>query len=237
MPKIIPLRNKHPFEIRAKSKTKAEILIYGSIGASWFEESISAKQFSEELKKLDSSINEIELRINSPGGDCFDGFAIANRLKQHPAKVTCYIDGLCASIATVIALAADEVIIGDGAQMMIHSCWTVSAGNSRDFEDLISRLESIDEQLITTYVKKTKMSRAEVKELVHAETWFNADEAVAAGLADKTFEGTVAIAASALDKATWIHSKPAAKIKTDRDEVREEIDKLKNKISGFLARK
>jgi ATP-dependent Clp protease protease subunit len=237
MPKIIPLRNKHPFEIRAKSKTKAEILIYGSIGTSWFEDSISAKQFSEELKKLDSTVNEIELRINSPGGDCFDGFAIANRIKQHPAKVTCYIDGLCASIATIIALAADEVVIGEGAQMMIHKCWTVAAGNESDFEDVIARLQSIDEQLITTYVKKTKMSRAEVKELVHAETWFNADEAIAAGFCDKKFEGGMPIAASALDKATWIHSKPTAKIKTDRDAINEAIDNLKNKVSAFIARK
>jgi ATP-dependent protease ClpP protease subunit len=230
MAKIFNLQCNKPIEIRNKSKDKAEILIYGAIGASFWEDSITAKQFSDELKKMDASIKEVDLRINSPGGDVFEGYAIANRIKQHSAKFTIYIDGLAASIASIIAIAGDEVVIGEGAQMMIHSAWTVAMGNARDLEKVIDRLGEIDEQLISLYVKKTGKSRAEIRDMVEKETWLNADEAVEMGFADRKFEESQPIAASVLDKATWINRVPK-NLKT-RDQ------QVKNKIEEFLkARK
>ena len=100
-----------PLQIRSESATKAEIIIYAPIGQSFWEESVSAKDFSDQLNKLEPTVNEISVRINSPGGDVFDGIAIYNRLKQHKAKKIIYIDGLAASIASIIALAGDEIII------------------------------------------------------------------------------------------------------------------------------
>lgn len=230
MAKILNLQSHKPIEIRNKSKDTAEILIYGAIGASFWEDSITAKQFSDELKKLDASVKNVDLRINSPGGDVFEGYAIANRIKQHSSKFTIYIDGLAASIASIIAIAGDEVVIGEGAQMMIHSAWTVAMGNARDLEKVIDRLGEIDEQLISLYVKKTGKSRAEIRDMVEKETWLNADEAVEMGFADRKFEADIAIAASVLDKATWINRVPK-NIKT-RDQ------QVKNKIEEFLkARK
>jgi ATP-dependent Clp protease protease subunit len=230
MAKIFNLQCNKPIEIRNRSEDSAEILIYGAIGVSMWEDSVSAKQFSDELSKLDSKIKNITLRINSPGGCVFQGYAIANRIKQHSAKFTIYIDGLAASIASIIAIAGDEVVIGEGAQMMIHSAWTVAMGNARDLEKVIDRLGEIDEQLISLYVKKTGKSRAEIRDMVEKETWLNADEAVEMGFADRKFEESQPIAASVLDKATWINRVPK-NLKT-RDQ------QVKNKIEEFLkARK
>lgn len=224
-----------PFEIKNKTATKAEIVIYGSIGPDWFGESITAKNFSDELKKLDSTVNELEIRINSPGGDVFDGFTIYNRLKQHPAKKTVYIDGLAASIASIIALAGDEIIIGEGALYMVHLPWTFTGGNRNELDNTINRLLDIEEQMISVYSKRTGLSRAEVKKLLEDETWLDADQAIEYGFVDNKAEESLPIAAAVFDKATWINKKPNLKFKDAL--VKEEIEVLKNKITGFLARK
>lgn len=229
MPKLIEFpKNKKAFEIKNKGEDKAEILLYGAIGVSFWEDSITAKQFSEELKKLPSSVKNIDLRINSGGGDVFEGYAIANRIKQHSAKVTAYVDGLAASIASIIAISADEIVMGETSQMMIHKAWTFAAGNSKDMEAVVDRLEEIDEQLASMYMKKTGKSRSEIKEMMAKETWMTADEAVEMGFADSKFDSEFSIAASVFDKATWI-SKPPKNLKTRDIEV-------KNKLSEFLAR-
>lgn len=233
MPKILNFKQSNsPLQIRSKGPTKAEIVVYGAIGDSFFGDSISAKSFSDELKKLDASVKEIIVRINSPGGDVFDGITIYNRLKQHPAKVTCIIDGLAASIASVIALAGDEVIIGDGALFMVHLPWTMTAGNRNELENTINRLIDVEEQLITIYAKKCKMPRAEIRAMLEAETWLDSSQAIEMGFVDSKSQDTMAIAASALDKAVWLSRTP--KIKTKEDQLKDEIENVKNRISGFL---
>lgn len=223
-----------PFEIRNKSATSAEIVLYGTIGSSFWEEGISAKQFSDELKALDPSVNEITLRINSPGGDVFDGIAIYNRLKQHKAKVTTYIDGLAASIASVIALAGDEVIMGEGALYMIHLPWTFAAGNRMDLENTQNRLFDVEEQLVSIYASKTKMNRNEIRTMMEKETWMDATQAKDEGFIDETTSESLPIAASSLTKGWMVR---APKVKTQDDFVREKIESLKKDVSGFLARK
>lgn len=236
MPKILSFKkDSSPLQVRAKSPGKAEISLYGAIGSSFFEDSISARQFSEELKKIDSSTKEIIVRINSPGGDVFDGIAIYNRIKQHPAKVTCIVDGLAASIASIIALAGDEVLMGEGALMMIHLPWTMTAGNRNDFENVIGRLLDVEEQMVSIYSKKTKLSRAEIKQMLEKETWMDSTQAVDMGFVDNTTTETLAIAASMIDKATWLSKAP--KMATKEDQLRSEIEALKVRISGFIDRK
>jgi ATP-dependent protease ClpP protease subunit len=236
MPKILDFhKTNQPFQIRNKTATKAEIVLYGAIGASWFEDSITAKQFSDELKGLASTVTQIDLRINSPGGDVFDGIAIYNRIKQHPAKVTVYVDGLAASIASIIALAGDEIVIGDGALMMIHLPWTFCAGNRNELDNTINRLMDVEEQMVSIYAKKCGLPRAEIKAMLEKETWMDATQAIEMGFADTKSEDTMAIAASVLSKATWINKMP--KMKTQDDVARVEIENLKNKISSFIARK
>lgn len=236
MSKILGLKSRSkPFEIKAKSATKAEIVIYDSIGADWFGNGITAKTFSDELKALDKSVNEIEVRINSPGGDVFDGIAIYNRLKQHSAKKTVYIDGLAASIASIIALAGDEIIMGEGALYMVHLPWTFAMGNRNDLENVVNRLTDIEEQMVSIYQKRSGLSRSEIKAMLEKETWMDADQAMENKFVDKKFEETIPMAASALDKATWINKRP--KMKTAEDAAKVEITDFKNKVSAFLARK
>lgn len=238
MPKILDFKKpKNSLEIRSKANNTAEIIIYGPIGSGfWDDSAVSAKQFNEELKKLDSTVNHIELRLNSPGGDVFDGVAIYNRLKQHKAKVTVYIDGLCASIASIIALAGDEVIMGEGALYMIHLPWTWSYGNRTDFENVINRLQDIEEQMLSIYAKKSKLDKTEIRAMLEKETWLDADQAIEHGFVDKKSEETLAIAASVFDKATWINKAPK-NFKSQTKEIQSEITKIKEKVSGYLARK
>lgn len=225
-----------PLTIRSKSATTAEITIYGAIGASWFEDSITAKQFSEELKKVESSVKEITVRINSPGGDVFDGLTIYNRLKQHPAKVKVIVDGLAASIASIIALAGDEVIMSEGALYMVHLPWTMAAGNRNDLENTIDRLMDVENQLVSIYANKTKMDKNEIRAMLEKETWMDSEQAVELGFATSTAEESMPIAASVFDKATWINKRPS-KFKSETQVVKSEAKKLKQKIESFLARK
>jgi ATP-dependent protease ClpP protease subunit len=235
MPKPIDIsRQSGSLQIRAKSPTKAEIIIYGTIGASFWEEGITAKKFSEELKAIDSSVKEIDVRISSPGGDVFDGIAIYNRLKQHPAKINVYIDSLAASIASVIALAGDNIQMGEGALYMIHLPWTFSYGNRKDLDTVIDRLMDVEEQLISIYAKKTKLSRAEIREMLEKETWMDADQAKEMKFIDDKVESDVAIAASLMNKS-WFKHQPK-NIVTDKTLAKEKIEKLKSKVEGFIAR-
>jgi ATP-dependent protease ClpP protease subunit len=237
MPKVQNLKEseKH-FTVRNKSNGKAEVIIYGSIGASWFEEGITAKSVSDELKKLDDSVKEITVRINSLGGDVFEGITIYNRLKQHKAKVKVYVDGIAASIASIIALSGDEVIMSEGSLFMIHLPWTYAAGNRKDLENTLDRLSDVESQLLSIYANKTKMDRIELKDMLEKETWMDAEQAIDLGFADKTDEQAIPIAASALKNAVWIR-KPSDKIKTTTAEAKLKLKDLKSKIEGVLARK
>lgn len=237
MPKIVSLSDRKNFEIRNASASKAEIVLYGIVGDGFYGDGVTAKQFSEELAKLPASVKNIDLRINSPGGDVFQGYTIAQRLKQHPAKVTAYIDGLAASIATVIALAADEVVMGEMSQFMIHKSWTFTAGNSDDLEKTIERLLSVDEQLLQVYTKKTKIDRMQMKAYMDQETWFVAEQALELGFVDRIEGDSVAIAASVMDRATWLSAQHRAGVVTDAALAKEKAKGLKNKIESYLARK
>ena len=111
----------------AEGETSAEISIYDAIGS--FD--VNAKQFVDELKEINA--DTINLRINSPGGSVIDGNAMFNALQRHPAKVVTHIDGLAASMASVIAMAGDEVHMADNALLMIHNPWTFSMGDADNY--------------------------------------------------------------------------------------------------------
>lgn len=235
--KFLSLINGTPqnFKIWAKSATKAEINIYGTIGQDWFGDGITAKSFSDELNKLDASVNEIDIRINSPGGDVFDGITIYNRLIQHKAKITVHIDGLAASIASIIALAGDEVIMGEGALYMVHLPWTFAFGNREDLDKTVGTLMDIEEQMVSIYAKKSGLGRTEIKKLLEDETWLDADQAIAKGFVDKKAEESQPIAASAM-QSKWFLKKPTT-FKSDTDEIVAGISDISKKIGERLARK
>ena len=167
------------------STTSAELLLYGSIGASWWdEEAVSPKEFAKELKAL-GNVQEITVRINSNGGDVFAGQTIYSLLKSHQAKITVYIDGLAASIASVIAMVGDTVIMPKNAMLMIHNPWCYSMGNANDFRKLADDLDKIRETSLAVYQEKSNLEKEKIIELLDGETWLTAEEALAYGFIDQ----------------------------------------------------
>ncbi len=185
-------KSKTPNGYRMQAKAggaAAEIYLYGVIGESFWSDGITAKQFKDDLAALGASIKALDIRINSEGGDVFDGRTIYNLLLQHKAKKTVYVDGLAASIASLIAMAGDSIVMGDGAFMMVHNAWGVAMGNGAEMRRVADLLDSVTGTLIDTYAARSKMPRDQVMALLDAETWMTAQETVDKGFADKIVEG------------------------------------------------
>lgn len=174
------------YSITAKSD-KAEIWIYEMIGEDfWTGGGITAKNFQKELSDIKAS--QIDLHINSPGGVVFDGITIYNLIKQHPANVTTYIDGLAASIASVIALAGDKVVMAANALYMVHNPTGLAMGTATDMRSLADVLDKIAGTMVGTYVGKTGKPEGDIKAMLDAETWMTADEAMEHGFIDEISE-------------------------------------------------
>lgn len=182
--------NQSWYSIKAKANDTAEISIYDEIGF-W---GVSAASFAQDLKDCGNNLKQINLHIHSPGGDVFDGIAIYNLLKNHPANVTVYIDGLAASMASVIAMAGNEVIMPENAMMMIHKPWGIQGGDAEDMRKYADLLDKVENTLIPAYANKTGKTPEELAEMLSAETWLNGKECVEQGFADKLAEPLVAMA-------------------------------------------
>lgn len=171
------------YRIKAVARGVAEIMLYDEIGA-W---GISAQQFARELKAL-GDLQRIDLRVHSPGGDVFEGTAIYNLLKHHPARVDGYVDGLAASMATVVLMACDTVYIPENGMMMIHKPWGITGGDADDMRRYVDLLDKIEDTMVTAYASKTGKSADEIKALLKEETWMTGREAIEAGFADQLTE-------------------------------------------------
>jgi len=169
-------------DIKNQGDQTASILIYDTIGAGWLG-GISAQDFATELKAL-GDITTLNVHINSEGGSVFDGVAIYNTLISHPAKVNVAIDGLAASIASIIAMAGDTVNMAANAMFMIHDPWIVAAGSAAELRDQADLLDKVRGQLVDTYVARSSAARSDVDALMAAETWMTAEEALAHGFID-----------------------------------------------------
>jgi len=173
------------FQIRGEAGAEiAEIMIYGDIGESFWSDGIGAKKFADDLKVL-KDVKSLDIRINSPGGSVYEGLAIYNTLDRHPAQKTVYIDGLAASIASVIAMAGNKIIMPENAMMMIHNPFGMVVGDSEDMRKVAETLDKVKEGFITAYMKKTKMSSQDIWALMDEETWMTAAEAIGRGFADE----------------------------------------------------
>lgn len=177
------------YSMQARSPGTAEILIYDEIGML----GVSARQFADELSAL-GTVKQIILRIHSPGGDVFDGIAIYNLLRKHPASLTVHIDGLAASMASVIAMAGDKVIMPENAMMMIHKPWGISGGNAHEMRDYADLLDKVEDVLIPAYAAKTGKTRDELVPMLEGETWLNGRECVEMGFADELAPAVTAMA-------------------------------------------
>ena len=169
-----------------KKNPFAEIVIYDAIGQSFFDDqAVSAKQFIDALNAIDPKVEDIRLRINSPGGDVFDGVAIYNALKNHKAKITAHVDGIAASIASVIAMAADKIIMPSNAFMLVHNSQGFSMGTAEEMHALAADLERIDKSITATYSARTGTSAAKVRALMKEDRLMDAKEAKELGFADE----------------------------------------------------
>ena len=180
--------NEKWYNIQNKAGETADIYIFDEIGTY----GVTAQDFISEIKGLkDMPIN---LRINSLGGDVFDGMAMYNVIKRREAKTTVYIEGIAASIATIIALGADEVIMAENSLFMIHNAWGGTSGEAKDMRKTAETLDKITSELTDIYVKKTGLSYDALAEMMDEESWLNAQEAFDLGFID-TISDSIKVAA------------------------------------------
>jgi len=155
---------------------KAEMRIYGVIGEGWMAD-VTPEDVNRELDALED-VDEIDIMINSPGGGVFAGSAIYNSLRRHKAKKNIYVDGICASIATVVAMAGDTINMGRTSMMMIHNPYSPSiSGGAKELRKKADDLDKLKELSIGAYMTKVNLTREELIEKMDYETWMTADEA------------------------------------------------------------
>lgn len=191
-----------------KTAGENEYLLYGEVGPFVDYGDISAQMVAEWLATREGQ--DVTVRVNSPGGCVFEGFAIYNALMNHKGKVTGIIDSMAASAASVAIMSTDEIIIEGNAIMMIHQAWTIAAGNATAFRKEAEILDLIDNNIVDTYAARTGRAKEEIKPLVEAETWMNAAQCLeghfveeARPLKTKPTEATKTDAVSAANHATF----------------------------------
>lgn len=168
--------------VRASAaESETSISMYGRIGETWDGEGVTSKRISAALRNIGA--REVTVNVNSPGGDYFEGIAIYNLLRMHPAKVSVRVMSLAASVASVIAMAGDEVWMGEGSRLMVHNAWAIAMGNRHDLRDAADWLEPLDEAMAEVYASRTGKPVAEMAALMDKETWIPAKRALEDGFA------------------------------------------------------
>jgi len=169
-------------------RSTAIIRLYDSIdsyGEFW---GVSANEFATVLDSLPESILEIRLLINSPGGEVFEGIAILNQLRNHPARTVAVVEGIAASAASFIAAGCDELIMSKNAELMVHDAWGLCVGNADDMTQMAENLGRISDNIASIYADKAGGTTEDWRAVMAAESWFSADEAVSSGLADSLID-------------------------------------------------
>ena len=177
---------KHFWSFRASAgAAPPELVLYGEIAdASWYGDEVTPAAFHDELKGL-GNVDELLVRINSPGGDVFAAQAIYSMLRNHAAKVTVRVDGLAASAATLICMAGDAIQMPANAMMMVHNPWTFTGGDANDLRGMADTLDAVRDTMLAAYTARTGRTAAEIIPLLDAETWLTAERAKELGFADE----------------------------------------------------
>lgn len=175
-------KNKKFFSL-VKEKLTATLNIYGDITSwPWRDTDVSAANLSKQLEAL-GDVEQIDVYINSYGGEVAEGLAIYNALRRHKAKVTTYCDGFACSIASVIFMAGDERIMNESSLLMIHNAWTYAKGNSAELRKQADDLEKITQASVEAYKAHSSLSEKEIKKLMDNESWILPEEALSYGFA------------------------------------------------------
>lgn len=220
------------FQIKKKTDKKGEILIYGDIvSEEWFANEVTAPGFKQQLDEL-GNVSEIDVHINSSGGNVFEGHAIYNMLKMHKAKINIYIDALAASIASVIAMSGNTIFMHKNSFLMIHNSWIMTVGNAKELRDTADLLDKTDEASNQAYLDRAlNISEEELKELLDAETWLTASEALEKGFIDEILEPNEIAASISDERYKLFKSVPSSIIKQDNNVTKHlEEQKLRRKI-------
>jgi ATP-dependent Clp protease, protease subunit len=174
--------------VSAADAGSATVSIYDAIGEdAWTGGGFTARRMDGALRAIGS--RPVTVKINSPGGDFFEGLAIYNQLREHPAEVTVQVMGLAASAASIIAMAGDRIEVGQGAFLMIHNAWAMAIGNRHDMRQAADVLEPFDAAMADIYAGRTGYDRKKVADMMDAATWLGAGAAVEAGFADAIIDG------------------------------------------------
>ncbi len=201
------------YRIENKTEKEATIYIYDEIG--WF--GVEAADFVKDLDEIKAET--LHIRLNTPGGDVFDGTAIANAIKNHKSHTITHIDGLAASIGSIIAIASNETKMAENSFFMFHEAWSWTIGNARTHAEAKELLDKIDGVLAATYAKKTREKEADIKEMMAAETWLTAEEALEMGMIDGIEEDKEKASAAMFDLSVFANVPDELKdIKKDLNE-------------------
>ena len=184
------MKNKQYFQLITAGNI-AELYIYGDISACPQDDGVSAASLSAQLAAL-QGVSQINVYINSYGGDVSEGVAIYNALKRHNAKIVTYCDGMACSIASVIFMAGDERIMCNPSFLMIHDAWTYAAGNADDFRKAADDLDVITTASISAYMAHCKLSEQELRSKMKAETWLTHTQALEMGFATGIMDAEIA---------------------------------------------
>lgn len=185
MSKVAKIQN--AMRIVKDGETVGRLDISGEVGWDWYGDAWDAGYFNQQLKDL-GDVGLLEVHINSPGGNVFDGIAIFNSLVQHPAPVHVYIDGVAASIASVIAMAGDKIFMPSNTVLFVHEPWMYTAGNADELRKDADMLDTTRDAIVNSYLRHLKGSSDQVAALMKEETWMSADEAA------NTFNNVVVLA-------------------------------------------
>lgn len=187
--------------------------VYGEIvSEKWFDEDVSAKGVADILAAAKAiEADEIDVFINSHGGNVFSGSAIYSMLKAHPAKINVQIDGIAASAASVIAMAGDVISISDAGIVMVHKPWSMAMGDAKEFRTQADVLDKIQESMAAAY-ERTGLDTKKINDIMDSETWMSAQEAIDLGFADKLVAGNKAAASATVPQGLFQFA-PAATLK------------------------
>lgn len=170
-------------DLRSDSNTDNSITIFEQIGQDpWTGEGVTAKRIAAALRQIGDQ--DITVSINSPGGDMFEGVSIYNMLRAHSGKVTVKVLGIAASAASIVAMAGDELLMGEGAYLMIHNCMAAVFGNRHTMLEAAARLEPFDLNMADIYSIRSGVDKNKIISMMDEETFINASDAVEQGFAD-----------------------------------------------------
>lgn len=243
---------KQMWEIKQKTQGTLDLYIYGDVkadGYDWWREEVirsetSANTFRDELA-AHPEVSQINIYINSQGGSVIEGTAIYNQLKRHPAHKTVYVDGFACSIASVIAMAGDEVVMPRNTMMMLHNMWMVVQGNAAELRKAADDLDKMNEAGRAAYLQKAgdKLTPEMIAQMEDDETWLTAQECMEYGLADRFAEqdADLSNAAEVLKKANLdleqrirVQKSLAAQLRSLIDPSQEEKHDPEQKINPIL---